>query len=105
MHRPTIVLDATDDLAQAGYLRTDAAIDSFRAAFHRAARIAGVRVVNGSYDGPRPADADDDGLTEDQIHEVWQLCHDAIRESRPGRWGVSMKRDDIRRRAREIMGE
>lgn len=98
MTTPTIIINPSRDLHDAGRRNTDAAQASFVAAYERAARRLGCRV------SVHLDEQDDAGLTHDQITALWQAAHDAVRESRPGRWAVSVPASELRQQARRIRG-
>ena len=100
---PTIILDPSFDLHEAGLLNTEASRASFAAAYSRAARRLGFDVALGRYQGPQE-DEDHAGLSDEQCERLWQSAHDAIAQSRPGRWHVVVLAAQLRARGRKIKG-
>lgn len=101
---PTIVVDPQFDLAAGGRRNTDAAQASFASAYRRAAARLGFVAVVSTYSSAAAAEAEDHaGYSDETIRGLWQAAHDALRESRPGRWVIRARAADLRARGRRLL--
>ena len=101
--KATIMVDPSYDLHEGGKLNTEASQDNFFRAYARAARRLGFFAVRGRYNGPDD-ESDAAGMDEETLAQLWQAAHDAIHESRPGRWHVAVSAGNLREIGRDIVG-